>query len=74
MRAGIPEPRVRRHTLTTYTDLRGLQRALGLPGLDDIYLFLLDRTGSICWQGRGPYSEATLADLSAALATVAVSS
>ncbi len=74
MRAGIPEPRVRRHTLTTYTDLRGLQRALDLPGLDDIYLFLLDRTGSIRWQGRGPYSEATLADLSAALATVGASS
>jgi hypothetical protein len=74
MRAGIPEPSARRHTLTTYTDLRGLQRALGLPGLGDIHLFLLDRTGSVRWRGSGPYSEATLAGLSAALATIGSSS
>jgi hypothetical protein len=70
MRAGIPEPRVRRHTLTTYTDLRGLQRALDLPDLDEIHLFLLDRSGSIRWRGRGAYSEATLAQLTAALETL----
>jgi hypothetical protein len=74
MRAGIPDARVRRHTLTTYTDLRGLQRALELRDLDEIYLFLLDGSRSIVWQGRGAYSEATLAELTAALETVGAAS
>lgn len=71
MRAGIPDPEVRRHTLTAYLNLGDLQQALALPDLDDIYLFLLDRTGSVLWQGRGGYSEATLSALTAALGAVA---
>lgn len=74
MRAGIPDPRVRRHTLTTYTDLRGLQRALDLPDLDQIYLLLVDRGGRVLWRGRGAYSEATLAELSAVLEAAAEAS
>jgi len=74
MRRGIPDPKVRRHTLTAYVDLRGLQRALDLPDLDHIYLFLLDQTGSVRWQGRGAYSEAVLAELTAALTTASVAS
>lgn len=74
MRAGIPDPRVRRHTLTAYTDLHGLQRALDLPDLDHIYLFLLDQAGSVRWQGSGPHSEAALAELTAALTTAGAGS
>jgi hypothetical protein len=74
MRAGISEPRVRRHTLTTYTDLRVLQRALDLPDLDEICLFLLDRSGRIRWRGQGAYSEVTLAALTAALQEVGAAS
>jgi hypothetical protein len=67
MRAGIPDPKVRRHTLTTYTDLRGLQRALELPDLEEIYLLLLDGSGRVLWRTRGAYSEQTLVELTAAL-------
>ena len=70
MRAGIPDPVVRRHTLTSYLNLRDLQRTLDLPDLGDIHLYLLDGTGLIRWQGRGGYSEATLAALNAALEAV----
>jgi hypothetical protein len=68
MRAGIPDPNVRRHTLTSYLDLRDLRRALELPDTSDIHLYLLDRAGSIRWHGSGGYDETTLAGLSAALA------
>lgn len=70
MRAGIPDSNVRRHTLTSYLDLRDLQRALGLPDLGDIHLYLVDRSGSVRWQGRGGYSLATLDALTAALDAV----
>jgi hypothetical protein len=74
MRAGIADPHVRRHTLTSYLSLSDLQRALGLTDLNDIHLFLLDRTGSVLWQDRGGYSEATLAALTAALQAAAAPS
>jgi hypothetical protein len=67
MGAGVPDPHARRHTLTAYVDVRGLQRALKLPDLDEIHLFLLDQSGSVRWQGHGAYNEATLAALTAAL-------
>jgi hypothetical protein len=67
MRAGVPNPHARRHTLTAYLDVRGLQRALDLPDLDEIHLFLLDRSGNVRWQGHGAYNEATLTALRAAL-------
>jgi hypothetical protein len=71
MRAGIPDRRVRRHTLTAYLNLGDLQRSLELPDLDDIYLLLVDRSGDVRWRGRGGYSEATLAALTVALQAVA---
>jgi hypothetical protein len=74
MRAGITDPGVRRHTLTAYTDLGGLQRALGLPDLEEIRLFLLGKNGSVLWRGRGAYSEETLAELTAVLETVQAAS
>jgi hypothetical protein len=67
MRAGVPDPRARRHTLTAYVDVRGLQRALNLQDLDDIHLFLLGQSGSVRWQGDGAYNEVTLTALTAAL-------
>ena len=38
MRAGIPSPDTRRHTLTAYTDLRVLARKLSLPGFDTLHV------------------------------------
>jgi hypothetical protein len=73
MRAGIPDPVIRRHTLTAYLRLRDLQQQLGLADLDDIHLYLLDETGSIRWQGRGGFSQSTLDALTAALQEVTAS-
>jgi len=67
MRAGIPDARLRRHTLTAYLDLRDLQRALELPDLGDIHLYLLDAAGLVRWHGRGGFSQPTLEALNAAL-------
>jgi hypothetical protein len=53
MRAGIPDPASRRHTLTAYTDLSTLARELGLPSLETIYLLLLAPDGTICLARRG---------------------
>jgi hypothetical protein len=74
MRAGIPDPHVRRHTLTSYLNLGDIQRALGLVDLNDIHLFLLDRTGDVLWQGHGGYSETTLGALTVALQAAAARS
>lgn len=53
MRAGIPDPEVRRHTLTAYTDLNQLAEDLQLPSMDTIYVFLVDCSGTILWHAQG---------------------
>lgn len=68
MRAGIPDPYVRRHTLTAYTDLRALAAALDLPSFETVYAFLLDARGEIVWRSEG---EATAEKLSALFDAVA---
>jgi hypothetical protein len=63
MRAGIQDGRLRQHTLTSYMDLNGLQRDLGLPDLADICLYLLAEDGTIRWQAQGSYSEDAVVSL-----------
>lgn len=70
MRAGIDDPGVRAHTLTAYLDLGELKRSLGLPGLEVVRIYLLDRDGRVRWQGSGGFNEAVLASLKAALQEV----
>lgn len=53
MRAGIPDVDVRRHTLTTYTDLGRVAATLGLETLETVHLFLIDGGGEIRWRGSG---------------------
>lgn len=67
MRAGIPDPEVRRHTLTTYTDLDQLARALELGSLDTVYVFVVDCDGTIRWRGEGSPDAASLEALGSAL-------
>ena len=68
MRAGIPDLDVRLHTLTAYLDLPALVKALELPTLDTVYVFLLDGDGEILWRGSGPVDEASVTSLAEALA------
>lgn len=67
MRAGIPDADVRRHTLTAYTDLGVLSKALELSSLDTIHVFLVDCQGTILWRGDGEPSAAAFAELEVAI-------
>jgi hypothetical protein len=57
MAAAIPSEHVRSHTLTVYTNVDGVRKALGLPDTRTIGLFLVGRNGTIRWCGRGAFSE-----------------
>lgn len=57
MTAGIPNKTVREHTLTVYTDVRQVLRALDLPNSRTIAILLVDRTGNILWRELGAYAE-----------------
>jgi hypothetical protein len=70
MRAGIPDPDARRHTLTAYTDLRALARSLDLPSLDTIYVLLLDAEGEIAWRTSGEVTEEKATALAAVVASM----
>jgi hypothetical protein len=67
MRAAIPDPDIRRHTLTTYPDISALARALELGPLDTVYVFLVDCEGNILWRAAGEPSEEKLRLLEAAV-------
>ena len=67
MRAGIPDPDVRRHTLTAYTDLGQLANALGIDSLDTVQVFVVDCDGTVRWHGEGEPSAQSLEALEAAL-------
>ena len=67
MRAGIPDPDVRRHTLTAYTDLGALTRDLGIPSMKTIYVFLVDCQGNILWRAEGEPTQEALETLDAAI-------
>ena len=67
MRAGIPDPAVRRRTLTTYTDVGAVLEALELEGTDTIAVVVVDPGGTILWQGLGGYDPALVAELERAV-------
>ena len=67
MRAGIPDPAVRRRTLTTYTDVGAVLEALELEGTDTIAVVVVDPGGTILWQGLGGYDPALAAELERAV-------
>ena len=70
MRAGIPDPDARRHTLTAYTDLRGFARDLDLPSFDTVYVLLLDAEGEIVWRTSGEVTEEKATALAEAVASM----
>ncbi len=67
MRAGIPDPEVRRHTLTTYTNLRDLSRALDLDSLDTVHVFVVDCDGTVRWHGEGEPTATLFEELAGAI-------
>jgi hypothetical protein len=67
LRTGISDPGARRHTLVAFVDLDGLRRALYLPDLSDVRLYLLNAEAIVRWEGAGGYGEGSLTTLKAAL-------
>ncbi len=67
MTAAIPDLKTRSHTLTSYTDVGRVSRALGLEDTDRIAVALADREGRIEWLHRGDRTDRAADLLRAAL-------
>jgi ribosomal protein L30/L7E len=55
MRAGIQDVAIRQRTLTVYTDVRRVLKALGLRSTDHVVVALVDPSGSVRALVQGPY-------------------
>ena len=69
MRSGIPSEETRGRTITLYIDKESFDNALGIRDEEDIYVYLVKRSGQILWQGKGQYTEEKGKLLDAALQT-----
>jgi hypothetical protein len=65
MKMGIPDLHTRETTITLYLDLAAFCRALAIPNLEQVELFLVTRAGDILWRERGAYTPEKLASLAA---------
>jgi hypothetical protein len=53
MTAGIGDPDVLARTITVYTNVAVFQRALAIPGSEDVHALVVRRDGTILARGRG---------------------
>jgi hypothetical protein len=67
MRAGIPDPDTRRHTLTAYTDIGHLARDLEIDSTETIHVFLVDCSGNILWRAEGEPAPGSFESLESAV-------
>lgn len=67
MRGGIPSRDTRGRTITLYIDKAPFKEALGIPTEDTLYLFLVDREGTILWRESGELSDEKATSLESAL-------
>jgi hypothetical protein len=58
MTAGIGDPDVLARTITVYTDVGAFQRALAIPGSDDVHALVVRRDGTVLAHGRGDPTDA----------------
>ena len=56
MRAGIPDQRLRDKVITLYTEKSAFRRSLGIPHENDVYVYLVDRSGNILWRSSGSFT------------------
>lgn len=63
MKAGIPDPKTRRRTVTVYTDRSEFLESVGLQGTSAIWVVVVDRSGTIFWSHAGAYDERALESL-----------
>jgi hypothetical protein len=67
MGAGIVDEAARQRTVTVYLDKGKFKKQLGITTEATIYLFLVNRDGSILWQTNGAFSQEKLTRLQKAL-------
>jgi hypothetical protein len=67
MRAGIPDKRVREHTITLYLDKQPFLDSLEITDDRTIQILLVDPAGTVVWRTEGAWSLAGEADLIAYL-------
>jgi len=53
MTAGIGDPDVLARTITVYTNIAAFQRALAIPGSEDVHALVVRQDGTILARGRG---------------------
>lgn len=63
MRAGIPDQKARKRTITLYLDKEVFRRSLAIPYENDICVLLLDRQGKVLWRSEGRFSSSKGQDL-----------
>jgi hypothetical protein len=67
MTAGIRDPDVLARTVTVYTNVGTFQRALAIPGSEDVHALVVRRDGAILARGRGDPDDAEWGAIAAAL-------
>ncbi|MDR9449896.1 MAG: hypothetical protein RI637_01650 [Acidimicrobiia bacterium] len=63
MRAGIPDRRIRRHTITLYLDKPPFLDALDIPDDRTIQVLVVDRSGRVVWRTTGAWDQEREQDL-----------
>ena len=63
MRAGIPDLRIRRHTITLYLDKPPFLDALDISDDRTIQVLVVDRSGRVVWRTVGVWDQEREADL-----------
>jgi hypothetical protein len=63
MRAGIPDRRIREHTITLYLDKAPFLDALDISDDHTIQLLVVDRLGRVLWRTAGAWNEEREEDL-----------
>ena len=67
MTAGIGNPDVLARTITVYTSVAAFQRALGIPGSEDVHALVVRRDGAVLARGSGEPDDMSWARIAAAL-------
>ena len=57
MRGGIPSRDTRSRTITLYIDKKPFKDALEIPTEDTLYLYLVNKEGTILWEDAGELSD-----------------
>ncbi len=67
MTAAIGDPDVLTRTITVYTDVDAFRRALAIPSDEDVWAFVVTRSGSILAHGHGEPDDAAWDPVGSAL-------